>query len=1399
MAPSAQLVSLQRPPRRFRRNRLAVALVAPLIATAAPCLGVESVAASPTATEPLFVFTPEPPPLAAIPPPNGFLNGPCGLAVDATGNFYVADHYHHAVDVYDGAANYTTPPVYGSRGYLGQLSIPSSLNGPCGLALAGGGELYVNEYHRDVQRYGPRPGFTPGPVLGGTGTGTGVALDPGTGDVYVDERTYVGVYEPSGAAVTEGGEPVWIGLGTLADGYGAAVSTYPGTAGYVYVADAASDTVKVYDPLTDRSNPVATIAGPPGGFVSLRDAAIAVDRVTGEVYVVNDLEPEYTESPHGLVDVFDSAGNYEGHLKFEIVTGSPSGLAVDNSAGSSQGRVYVTSGNTHRGAIYAYPPGAATTAAPLIGSAPLPPLGGDSLFPLIPVGESIVGRNEQIACEGDSCQILPPSPVDPTLTTLVEGKGNPRVHYRRYRHGLKKLHHRGHGHKRGRGSVSTAKSSSAAVRGESVNDVSSPTSDAPAPAAATAALPAPPSGFDVHAWADGGAPASLSGSHPYALRLSLGLDQGSGAADLRHLRIDFPADLFVDPAATGLCGAAAFGGPRSSPFETSRSGENCPARSQIGTLQAADDSGEVRRFGLFDLMPPVGVAARLGAAPFGVPLLFDIYMHEDEEGRVHLTLDSSQAPQSAQLHGLALTLWGTPWDASHNGERGDCLSETEPSFPWGKCSAVEEPLNSPPLAMLTLPTPCGDPLAFSAAAETWSGTVASESAVNRDAGGEAALLDGCQSLSFEPGIYGLLSDKLTYSPSGFVLRLTQEDRHFVNPRLRSEPRARTAVVRLPDGVTLNPSLGAGLEGCAPAQFAAESVTDPQAAGCPNAAKIGELSLQVPFYKGELKGAIYLAKPFDNPYGSLLAVYLVAKGADRGILVKARGQLTPDPTDGTLTARFEGLSQLPYSKLELTFRSGQRAPLVSPTACGTATTRIELTPSAEGAPSRIVETDSPIEAGIESAPCPTGAPPFAPKVVAGAVNSNANSFTPYFVHISRRDSEQEITSYSMVLPAGITGKLAGIPFCPEAAIDAARRAEGFVEATHPSCPSASQVGRTVTGYGVGPSLAYSEGKIYLAGPYHGAPLSLVTINPVTIGPFDLGTIVVRSAFDLDPATAQLRIDSTASDPIPHIVDGIVLHVRDIRVYLDRPDFTHNPTSCKPSELVSTVTGSGASFGDSGDDSTAVASERFQLLNCRSLGFRPRLGLRLLGSARRGGFPALRAGFASRGVRDSNLKRIEVDLPPQLFLAQNHIRAVCSRAQFAAESCPANTVYGKAVAYTPLLDQPLRGNVYLRSSANKLPDLVASLRSGSIRIDLAGRIGPAGDGGIQVFFDDLPDAPIDRFVVLLRGGRQGLLTNSVDVCHHPLRASVKALGQNDAGAIFTTKLRGRCRPSSKRANR
>jgi hypothetical protein len=918
-------------------------------------------------------------------------------------------------------------------------------------------------------------------------------------------------------------------------------------------------------------------------------------------------------------------------------------------------------------------------------------------------------------------------------------------------------------------------------------------------------------GFSVAVKAEDGKPSSEAGTHPGEWSMHLGFNQSGGFpdGDLRDLRIETPQGMLLNPTFQGSvaselvrCSAVEFQTPRASPYEESFSGESCPLYTQVGTIDVHTSfgGGITRRFGLFNLKSAPGLPAQLGASPFGSPVVFDTTLVPDSGGRYTLSLEVTDFSQALDVSGIDLHLWGVPWDMTHDGERGNCLNEAAPGSPWAQCS-VGPKGEYPPKAFLTLPTECSPSLSFTATASSWQQPAqVSATATNNNTLDQPVPLSACASLPFTPEPLGLLNTTNASSASGYAFRLTVNQDDLVQPSQPVASAARQVVVHLPQGVTVNPSVGAGLIGCTPAQYAAETVSNGQGNGCPNGSKIGDFIVQTPLFENVagrefFNGAIYLAQPRDNPSGSLVAVYLVAKLPQRGVMIALAGKIDPNPVDGTITATFTGLPQLPYTDLEMNFRAGQRAFLISPPACGEAITRTEMAPWSNETTISGTPTSSDISSGVEYGPCPVGTPPFKVEATTGAINSNVNSYTPYYVHLTRHDTDQEITSYSLVLPKGITGKLAGVPYCPEAAIAAARANSGFGEEAHPSCPSASQVGRTLTGYGVGPALTYAAGRIYLAGPYHGAPLSLVTVNSATVGPFDLGTVVIRSAFQIDPHTAQLRIDSSASDPIPHIIDGIPLHLREVRIYVDRPNFTHNPSSCEPSNLESTLTGSGATFQSQADDSSLAISRHFQLLNCSTLGFKPKLGIRLRGNFHRGGYPQLRATFAARGPRDSNLRRIEVEMPHAEFLAQNHIREVCSRVQFNARNCPKGSVYGSAVAYTPLLDEPLKGNVYLRSSTGKLPDLVADLYSGAVRIIVEGHIGPTRQGGVDAFFDELPDQPIERFVMTLRGGRHGLLTNSTDICAAPPFASVSSIAQNNIGAKFNTVLRGTCKGKKK----
>jgi hypothetical protein len=586
------------------------------------------------------------------------------------------------------------------------------------------------------------------------------------------------------------------------------------------------------------------------------------------------------------------------------------------------------------------------------------------------------------------------------------------------------------------------------------------------------------------------------------------------------------------------------------------------------------------------------------------------------------------------------------------------------------------------------------------------------------------------------------------------------------------------VVTLPEGMTINPSVGAGLIACSPAQYAAESPTSPPGAGCPNGSKIGDFTVHTPLFEEAVEGAIFLASPYENPFGSLIAVYLVAKAPQRGILVKVAGKLEGDVESGTLTATFENLPQLPYTDLKVHFREGQRSPLATPGVCGSFSTQIDLSAWSSA---KALHSASAFEvsSGVEGGPCPVGTPSFNPEAKGGMLNSNAGSYSPFYLHLTRKDTEQEITSYSAILPPGLTGKIGDIPYCPEQDIEAAKRNSGFAETANPSCPASSEIGHTIAGYGLGPVLTYAPGKLYLAGPFHGSTFSVVAIDAATVGPFDLGTVIVRSAIKVNPETAQVSIDSAGSDPIPHIIDGIPIHLRDIRVYISRQSLTINPTSCAASSVASVLKGSGALFSDPSDDSTATATAPFQAFNCGALEFKPRISLRLKGGTKRGDYPKLRVEVKPR-PGDSNIASAQVALPPSEFLAQNHIETVCTRAQFAREACPGGSVYGHARAFTPLLDQPLEGNVYLRSSSGLLPDMVIALRGGGkgISIDLIGKI-DSFHGGLRGTFKTIPDAPVSRFVLTLRGGKHGPIQNSEDVCTSTGRSTLRFLGHNDLG--------------------
>ena len=365
-------------------------------------------------------------------------------------------------------------------------------------------------------------------------------------------------------------------------------------------------------------------------------------------------------------------------------------------------------------------------------------------------------------------------------------------------------------------------------------------------------------------------------------------------------------------------------------------------------------------------------------------------------------------------------------------------------------------------------------------------------------------------------------------------------------------------------------------------------------------------------------------------------------------------------------------------------------------------------------------------------------------------------------------------------------LKGITYCPDASIAAAAAPSysGLSEQGSPRCPATSQIGTAIAGVGAGTHPVYFQGKVYLAGPYKGAPLSLVVVTPGISGPYDLGNVVVRAAIHVDPATAQI---TAVADSLPPILQGIPLRYREILIELNRPDFTLNPTNCDPFSVGAQIS------GDQG--AQATLSHHFQVANCANLPFAPKLGLKLSGGLNRRGHPAIHALFTTK-PGESNTRVVAVALPPNEQLDQAHIGNVCTRVQFAANTCPASSVLGTAEASTPLLDAPLKEtSICAQNPKHTLPDLVMDLR-GQINIELVGTIDTTKEGALRTTFQAVPDAPVSSFVLNLAGGSKGLLVNSASLCGASRKTTVKMTGQNGLRSTQSPRLKTPCGKGAKR---
>ncbi len=812
-------------------------------------------------------------------------------------------------------------------------------------------------------------------------------------------------------------------------------------------------------------------------------------------------------------------------------------------------------------------------------------------------------------------------------------------------------------------------------------------------------------------------------------------------AATRDVRFELPPGLIGNPNVLGVpqqCTLAEL-------FSWEEEDGGCPNGSQVGTSKVSLNEGGFTE-PVYMMAPPGGdVVARVAIVAAFYPTFIDFTVRSDSD--YGLTAEIVNASPVARLSRVETTTWGVPADPGHDTER--C---TPREVAHSNCvNSLPRPPGSRQLPFMTNPTRCGVPLEMRVAASSWIEPERFDAK-----SGPLPQITGCNKLPFGPALTVNPTNHHTSSPTG--LDLTIQLPEAEGAQVLEPAQTRDIRIDLPKGIAINPGSADGLGVCSAQQVHFHENVN---AECPDNAKMAATEFEVGALPRRVKGAIYLREP--EP-GNLFRIWVVAD--DLGAHVKLPGQLEVNKETDQIDSVVLENPQVPLREVKLLFKSGFRAPLMTPHACGEYLTHYEFTPWSAGPPA-IGDVPMQIDEGCEGKG-------FNPKLSAGSTDARGGAYSPFTFTIGREDFEENLEGLNVTLPRGISASFVGIPRCEGA------------DAETGHCPAASRIGKTVVADGAGPDPLWvpQPGKdptaIYLGGPYKGAPLSIVAVVPAQAGPFDLGLEVVRSAVFVNPVTAQA---TAKADPLPQIIKGIPITYKTVNVQLDRPGFSLNPTSCAKKETVAELTSPGAR--------TASPSAPYAVSDCAKLGFGPRLSVRLIGGTHRGAHPKLSATLRMP-EGGANIASAQVALPRSEFIENSHFKTICTRVQFAAQECPAGSIYGTATARTPLFDQPLRGPVYLRSSSHQLPDLVVALKgppSLPVEIDAVGRLDSV-NGGIRTSFESIPDAPLTEFTLQMQGASKGLIVNSTNLCAATHRAKAVFDAQNGKRKVLRPALRVSC---------
>jgi uncharacterized repeat protein (TIGR01451 family) len=852
---------------------------------------------------------------------------------------------------------------------------------------------------------------------------------------------------------------------------------------------------------------------------------------------------------------------------------------------------------------------------------------------------------------------------------------------------------------------------------------------------------------------------SQAGDHPYELTTTIGLNNmfreppdisgGFGKTsvqDIKDVVVDLPLGFVGSTLAAPECTLAQLSS------ETA-----CPDSTVVGHLFGEPVSGTSVDSPIWNLVPEHGVPAEFGYRDaLRASHVFYSRVVPTPGGYV-LEVTNPDVPEVSLTHIIA-TFYGNPTERAKTG--------------------------SAPIPFFTNPTICSQvSLTASIHIDSWShpgrfspdGTPDFSDPNWASATSTSSPPSGCNRLQFTPELKAQPTTNIADSPSGldFELKLAQTE----DAGSLATPPLKRAVVTLPPGFTIDPSAGDGLAACSEAQigWTGPSVVNFNSAQptCPEPSKIGTIELETPLIPGLLTGEMYLARQNENPFGSVLAAYVVVNDPKTGVLIKIAGQFIPDPTTGQITSIFDENPQLPFSDLKLHFFGGARAELATPEDCGLYTITSQLSPWS--APDSGVDA-TPFDSFLINSGCVNG---FNPSFTGGSTNLQAGAYTPFVASFARSDIDQELAGLSVTLPPGLLAKIAGVPLCPEP------------NASNGSCPETAKVGTVTAGAGPGPNPLFVTGNAYLTGPYHGAPYGLSVVVPAVAGPFNFGNVIVRQALRIDPVTARV---TDISDPFPTILRptgangqtiGIPIRLRRIDVNINRPNFTFNPTSCNKLSLNAKINSLNATSSNQ--------TTPFQVTNCSRLKFDPKFTVTTNGKTSKSRGASLTATLSYPSTpqgTETNINTVRVSLPKQLPSRLTTLQKACLVATYELNpaSCPPASIIGHATLTTPILPKPLTGPAYFVSHGSaKFPDLIILLQGNNVTIQLTGNTFISKQGITTTTFKTSPDAPFNTFTLTLPQGPFSALAANGNLCKAKLIMPTQLTAQNNTQKTQNTPIK------------